>query len=220
MKPSKTGMPSENKANRGLIDSDSERLMGHISAFSNAVFAFAITLLILDIKVPAGTNKADLAATLLSMWPNYLAFLLSFFVIGMYWLAYIRMLRETVHVDRNFIWLNLLFLLFIVIIPFSTNLISVYLSELTVILYAALMACAGFIHSFMRIYACNHQLVAEKYSALHIRKGITISFVSPVCFTLSIGIAFINSLAAQLSWILIFVLHIIIGRLPRFKNID
>jgi uncharacterized membrane protein len=212
-------MAPEHNRNLEIADPDSEKLQGHISAFSNAVFAFAITLLILDIRLPAGTSKANLPSTLISLWPNYMAFLISFFVIGLYWSTYIRLLREIVRTNRTLLWLILLFLLFIVIIPFSTSIISLYLTQLTVIIYASLMACAGYMHSVLRIYAgYNHRLISEKYSSWHIKRGIILSFIAPICFTASIGIAFFSSLAAQLFWILIFVMHVIVGRLPGFRD--
>jgi uncharacterized membrane protein len=199
-----------------IFDIDSEKIIGNIRSFSNAVFAFAITLLILDIRIPEGTLKEKLASTLSSMWPNYLAFSISFFTIGLYWVTYIRLSSEIVRTNRNWIWLNLLFLLFIVIIPFSTNLISLYLNELTVVIYAALMACAGYLHTIMRVYAGkNHRLIDEKYSIRHIQRRMTLSLIAPVCFTVSIGIAFINSFVAQLFWVLIFLFHIILGRIVK-----
>lgn len=207
--------------NRNLVvtDPDSEKLQGHISGFSNGVFAFAITLLILDVRLPASTLKANLGPALISLWPNYMAFLISFFAIGLYWSTYIRFFREIVRTDRALIWLNLLFLLFIVIIPFSTSVISLFLTPLTVIIYADTMACAGYMHTVLRIYAGrDHRLVSEKYSSWHIKRGIVLSLIAPIFFTASIGIAFFNTLAAQLSWILIFVFHIVLGRLPRFKD--
>ena len=200
-------------------DPGEEKIQGYISEFSNGVFAFAITLLVLDLIVPAGTSKAALPSALAALWPNYMAFLISFFVIGLYWSTYIRLLMEIVRTDRLFIWLNLLFLLFIIVIPFSTRVISLYLTQLTVIIYAALMACAGYMYSILRIYAGrNHRLISEKYSSWHIKRGIIISFIAPTCFTLSIGVSYFNTFIAQLFWALIFVLHMIIVRLPRFRN--
>jgi uncharacterized membrane protein len=114
--------------NRKAASSGDEKIQGYMSEFSNGVFAFAITLLVLDIKLPAGTSKADLGSTLLSMWPNYLGFLISFLVIGLYWSVYIRLFREIIRTDRSLVILKLLYLLFIVVIPFSTSLISLYLS--------------------------------------------------------------------------------------------
>jgi uncharacterized membrane protein len=196
------------------------KVLGRILAFSDGVFAFAITLLILDIKLPAHTLKANLGSILISLWPNYMAFLISFFVIGLYWSVHVRLFREITRYDQNLIWLNLLHLLFIVIIPFSTSIISLYLTQLSVIAYAASIACAGYIHTLLRIYAGhNHRLISEKYSSLHIKKGIILSLIAPICFTISIGISFFSSLAAQLSWILIFLIHVIFQRLLKPKEL-
>src|SRR5437879_4061159 len=65
----------------------SERDTGRIEAFSDGVFAIAITLLILEIKVPRaeGSKAADLSSSLLSLWPSYFAYALSFITIGIYW---------------------------------------------------------------------------------------------------------------------------------------
>jgi uncharacterized membrane protein len=192
-----------------------EKILGYISEFSNGVFAFAITLLILGVAVPAGTLKANLGSALISLWPNYLAFLISFFVIGMYWSVYIRLLREIIRTDRTLIMLNLLYLLFIVVIPFSTSLLSLYLTKLSVMIYAALMACAGFMHTVLRIYVGNnHRLVSNKHSTENIKRGILLSLTTPVWFTLSIGVAFYSSVAAQISWILVVIIYaILVNRL-------
>jgi uncharacterized membrane protein len=197
-----------------------EKVIERILAFSDGVFAFAITLLILDIRLPADTSKANLGSILISLWPNYMAFLISFFAIGLYWSAHVRLFKEVIRYDLNLMWLNLLHLLFIVIIPFSTSVISLYRSQLSVIVYAASVACAGYIHTLLRIYAGhNYHLLSEKYSSLHINKGIIMSLIAPICFTISIGIAFYSSLAAQLSWILIFLTHVILQRLLKPKEL-
>jgi uncharacterized membrane protein len=181
--------------------SGSEKTQSFISEFSNGVFGFAITLLVLEIRLPADVSKSTLGAALLSIWPNYLGFLLSFLVIGFMWSAYIRLLKEIVRTDHGLIMLILLYLLFVVVIPFSTSLISQHRCTLSVIIYAALMACAGYAGVFLRIYASrNHRLISRRYSKIAIRRGILLSLIVPVWFTLSIGIALLNILASQLSW--------------------
>ena len=113
-----------------------------------------------------------------------MAFLISFFVIGLYWSVHVRLFREIIRYDMNLIWLNLLHLLFIVIIPFSTSIISLYLTQLSVIVYAACMACAGYIHTLLRIYAGHkHRLISDKYSSSHIKKNLILSLIAPICFT-------------------------------------
>jgi uncharacterized membrane protein len=204
--------------NRKAASSGDEKIQGYMSEFSNGVFAFAITLLVLDIKLPAGTSKADLGSTLLSMWPNYLGFLISFLVIGLYWSVYIRLFREIIRTDRSLVILNLLYLLFIVVIPFSTSLISLYLSRLSVMVYAGLMAGAGYMHSLLRVHAGRrHRLVSAKHSKRSIRGGILLSLVTPVWFTVSIGIAFFSWLTAQLSWIVMIVVYSFLVHRLRYK---
>jgi uncharacterized membrane protein len=194
-----------------------EKIQGYMSEFSNGVFAFAITLLVLDIKLPEGVPKAGIGSALIAMWPNYLAFLISFLVIGLYWSVYIRLFKEIIRTDRSLVILNLLYLLFIVVIPFSTSLISLYLTRLTVMVYAALMACAGYMHTVLRIHAeRNHRLISKKHSLRSIRRGILLSLATPVWFTVSIGIAFVSSLAAQLSWIVVLIPYAVL--VHRLRN--
>jgi uncharacterized membrane protein len=113
---------------------DNEKVLGRILTFSDGVFAIAILLLLIDIRLPAGTSTADLGAVLRSLWPDYLAFFISFVVIGLYWTAHVRVFREIVRYNWGLVWLNLLYLLVIVIIPFSTSVFSTHFARLSVIL--------------------------------------------------------------------------------------
>jgi uncharacterized membrane protein len=110
---------------------------------------------------------------------------------------------------RRLVILNLLYLLFIVVIPFSTSLISLYLGRLSVMVYAGLMACAGYMLTVLRIYAeRNHRLISKKHSVQSIRGGVLVGLMMPMWFTISIGVAFFSSLVAQLSWMVALVAHI------------
>jgi uncharacterized membrane protein len=190
---------------------DHEKVLGRILAFSDGVFAFAITLLILDVRLPAETLKANLGSTLISLWPNYMAFLLSFVVIGIHWSTHVRLFRDIIRYDQKLIWLNLLFLLFIVVIPFSTSLLSLHLVRLSVIVYAALMACAGYMHTVLRLHAGNKdRLIDKNRRFLYTKKTALMSLFAPTGFTASIGIAFLNASVAQLFWVVILLSHFII----------
>lgn len=198
-------------------DSGDKKVQGYISEFSNGIFAFATTLLILDVALPVGTTKANLGSALVSIWPNYLAFLLSFLIIGLFWSVYIRLLRDIARTDHRFIMLNLFYLLFIVVVPFSTSLMSLYLSQLSVIIYSSLMACAGYMHTIMRIYAgVNNRLISAKYSSQYVKRGILLSLTIPIWFTISIGIALVSTLAAQVSWGVVFIVYTVL--VHRFRN--
>jgi uncharacterized membrane protein len=90
-----------------------------LEAFSDGVFAVAITLLALDLTVE-GHGHEPLIDQLHGKWPAFLAFLISFFMIGIIWVNHHALVRSITKVDRTLLFLNLVLLLFVVLIPFST----------------------------------------------------------------------------------------------------
>jgi uncharacterized membrane protein len=211
-------MAPEKNNNLEVIDTTGEKILGYIGDFSNAIFAFAITLLVLDIRVPSDTTADNMGSTLLSMWPYYLAFVISFFVIGLFWTVFTRFLKEITHVNGVFNFLLLVFLLFIVIIPFSTSLLSQHLTGLTAMIYAALLACAGYAMTIIRIYSCHHhRLISEKIDSKSIRQSIRFGIFMPLWFTASVGVAYFSPIAAQICWISFTVVHLILRRWMKVK---
>ena len=114
-------------------------------ALSDGIFAFAMTLLVLGLIVPAGLgSKSDIAAYLRGLWPAFLAYLLSFWVIYVYWRQHGLLFRYIVSYDRTVSNLNVLFLLFVAMMPFMTILLAAAGQALIVVwLYAALQVAAG-----------------------------------------------------------------------------
>jgi TMEM175 potassium channel family protein len=98
-----------------------------IEAFSDGVFAIAITLLILEIKVPMQVGPGHLAGALLSEWPSFLAFLASFFTIGVMWMNHHRLFNLIRAADDTLMGLNLLLLLGVTWIPFPTAVLAAHL---------------------------------------------------------------------------------------------
>jgi uncharacterized membrane protein len=93
-----------------------------LEAFSDGVFAIAITLLVLEIKVPP--PDLALGAGLLHLWPSYLAYMVSFLVIGAIWINHHAMFRHIVRVDETLLLLNVLHLMFIAFLPFPTAVLA------------------------------------------------------------------------------------------------
>ena len=98
-----------------------------IEAFSDAVFAIAITLLVLEIKVPHEGSPDGLPRALLHLWPSYLAFLTSFCTIGMMWINHHRLFTLIQTADETLIAINLVLLLLISWVPFPTAVLAAYL---------------------------------------------------------------------------------------------
>ena len=99
-----------------------------LEAFSDGVFAIAITLLVLDITVPAGSTD-DLLTAVLEQWPSYLAYVISFATIGVTWLEHNAITDYMEYADAMVVRLNLLLLLLVSFLPFPTRLVAEYFGE-------------------------------------------------------------------------------------------
>ncbi|HVY56249.1 MAG TPA: TMEM175 family protein [Xanthobacteraceae bacterium] len=106
-----------------------ERETGRLEAFSDAIFAIAITLLILDVKLPPSEGNANLLGSLLALWPSYFALVFSFVIIGIYWSNHHYIFKLFRNTDHIFNLLHLLFLLTISILPFPTRVLADYIES-------------------------------------------------------------------------------------------
>ena len=105
-----------------------------LEAFSDGVFAVAITLLALNLTVAgpgSGRDYPSLTDQLHAHWPAFLAYLISFFMIGIVWVNHHVLVRAIISVDRTLLFLNLVLLLFVVLIPFATATVADYLTKNT-----------------------------------------------------------------------------------------
>lgn len=128
---------------RTSITPHTEMGLERIVFFSDAVIAIAITLLALEIRLPEeAIAPSELTARLLELYPSYLTFFISFFVIGMFWMSHHRMFEYIHSYDRGLIWINLVFLFLVAFIPFPTSVLGRFPAEVaSVIFYAAVLIC-------------------------------------------------------------------------------
>ena len=170
--------------------------------FSDGVIAIAITLLALDLRIPDthGISNRALTAMLAELLPRYIAFAISFVVIGAYWRAHHRMFRFIHRFDSTLLVRNMVFLFFVVQLPFLTSLLGTHGDlSVAVALYGAGMACMGL--SSVRIWkhAVADRLVSG-VTPLQIRYVARRALVVPIVFLLSIPIAILRPQIAAFSW--------------------
>ncbi len=193
-------MPSEPEAaNTGL-----ERLL----FFSDAVFAIAITLLALDLRLPAqggALNDSALALALLAAWPKYLSFAVSFLVVGLFWSGHHRRFSRLQGFDRRLIWLNLLLLMGVAFIPFPTAVLSEYGNRTATIFYALSIAAVGGLSAGVYAYARRLGYLKPAGRAWAGSLGV------PGVFLLSAGVALWNADLAKLTWLLTLPLILAAG---------
>lgn len=179
--------------------------------FSDAVFAIAITLLALEIRLPEGdfAEDAALAQALLAMSDAYLAFAISFWVIASFWLGHHRMFLHIRRYDDRLLLLNFVLLMLIAFVPFPTTLISDYDNRTATIVYAATMVAIGLTMILITAYASGPgKLTDAPQPALWRQRGVTRSLAVVLVFGASIGIAFIDPDWAMYSWLLLIPISI------------
>jgi uncharacterized membrane protein len=193
-----------------MSQSDREGSLGveRIVFFSDAVIAIAITLLVIEIRVPeipSGLIAAELPGRLLALSPSYLSYFISFFVIGLYWMLHHRIFNYIRRFDRGLIWLNLVFLFFIAFLPFPTAVLGAYPAEqAAVILYAISVAAIGLAKVGLWWYASRrYRLIDRALEPGAIRAEARRGLIAPVVFLLSIGLALFDPQLAMYSWIVV-----------------
>ena len=184
--------------------------------FSDAVFAIAITVLVLDLKVPALPGDAStraIADALAGDAPSFLAFGLSFGVIGLYWLAHWRKFQLIVRANQRLLALNLALLGSVVFIPFPTSLVATFGDSLSTAIDAISLAVTGILGSLTLWYAWRAGLVDPRLSALIVRNYTARGLVVPGVFLASLLVlALIGPTACKVSWIAVPISQAVVGR--------
>lgn len=159
--------------------------------FSDAVFAIAITLLVIDIHLPSlGSNAtaSEVTSSLRDLMPNFFGFVVSFVVIGGFWSTHHRTFRYIRRYDTPFIWMNILFLMSIAFLPFSSSLLSEY-GNLTpsVVFYSVSLAITSALFVLLWLYATYHRrLVDTNLNPKTIRVNLLRLCIPLVVFVLSV----------------------------------
>ena len=166
-------------------------------AFSDGVLAIAITLLVLDLRVPE--VNGGLWHALVKQWPSYASYAVSFLVIGIIWINHHAVFAQIARTDRTLLILNLIVLMTVAFIPFPTAVLARYLraghdEHVAAAVYTGTFAVMGAAFGSLWMYAShNGRLLKPGLSPTEIR-SLTRSFVlgTPL-YAIAIGIAFVNA---------------------------
>jgi uncharacterized membrane protein len=163
-----------------------------VEAFTDGVFAIVITLLILELRLP-DVSYADLPAALRALGPQIGVYVLSFFLIGMYWVFHHYSLTFVHEVDGVLLWLNIVFLLFISFMPFPTMMMGRYPSQtLPVAIYGSNLVLANATGFVMMLYLHrNPQLAAASFTDAVYRRQFRMYIIINSLYLLCIGMAFV-----------------------------
>jgi len=187
--------------------------LGRVVFFSDCVFAIAMTILALTIRVPP-VPQDQVAHAIRKLLPVLASYFLSFAVISLFWLAHHRMFSRIRRLDTPVIVMNLVLLSLVALMPFPTDLLGRYGDSVAaVVLYAGTIAALGGTLAAIWVWASWHCRLIDPATPPDVVAHYTARVVSmPVVFALSIPIAFVSTSAAQYFWLLVIVLRITFRR--------
>lgn len=189
--------------------SDLERL----AFFSDAVIAIAITLLVIDLRVPDGVTTDDgLRAALGAMAPRLASFGLSFLVIALWWRGHQRLFRSLGRFDGRLVALNLVMLAGIVFLPFSTSVLGQYGNLSTAVaMYAGANVVVAFAVVAMRMVAVRRSLLGPGVGASEFDRRTRSTAIVGTIFLASIPVAFTSPDAAHVLWYVAIIVVVVLG---------
>ena len=184
--------------NQKEIESRDEKETGRVEAFSDGVFAIAITLLILDVHVPRDLPETTtLGDVLLKQWPSYLAFLTSFALIGIMWINHHKLFTLIKRSDHLLLVFNTLLLLGATIVPFTTSLLAEYIGHseqrvAAMVYMGNFFVIAIFFNLLWRYAAQGHRLLAYNVSEDEVRSINRAYTLGPPVYLLCFAIAYFS----------------------------
>ena len=204
---------------RHKTDEQQRYSVSRLVAFSDGVFGFAITLLIVNVigafpPLPSSASDERLLAVLFGLGSTFFSYALSFYVVGAYWIAHHRIFSSIIRSTSMLLWLNLTLLFFVVFLPFPTYLLGKYNSVVIAVLYAATLSVISLCSTLIWEYAAfRHRLLPPDLDEKTILSNRASGWITSALFVLSIGVALLSPSLALIFWFAIFLIRPLLLRL-------
>ncbi|MBI2617537.1 DUF1211 domain-containing protein [Candidatus Gottesmanbacteria bacterium] len=193
-----------------------------LNAFSDGVFAIAITLLVLGIAVPEvmpGPHlNEELTNRLIALFPKVLSFGISFTIIGIFWFGHHLLFQYIKKIDRNLIWLNIFLLMVISFIPFPAALLGEYgYAQPAILIYGLTLLIVGILFATIWWYAARKRnFIDDSLDDHMIKKALNIILLASMSYFIAIVVSFFNPFISLLIYVLIPILYIIPSPIDEF----
>jgi uncharacterized membrane protein len=186
-----------------------------ITALADGVFAIVMTLLVLGVEVPRVPDEQigdRLVHEVLLLWPRIAAYVVSFLVLGIYWMGHHTQFHFMNGVNRVALWINIFFFMFVCLVPFSTRLVGHYTGqEIALSVYGANLIAISLMLLLHWHYAARAGLLKSATGDQEMRNATRQILVGVAIFTAAIAVAFLDPRWSLLVFLLVPVLHIMPG---------
>jgi uncharacterized membrane protein len=178
-----------------------------LEAFSDGIFAVAITLLVLDIRPPADIAYAGLGAALQALLPKIFSYLLSFFVVGIYWAFHHLALHRLKRIDGTILFLNLLVLLLVTFMPFPTMLLGEFpFTAIPLVIYGACLIASNFIAFLWLLHLHRHPgLLIDEFGQGYLAKQWLVYLAVNAPYVAAMILAFFAPLVSYAIYIIVLI---------------
>lgn len=192
--------------------------VSRLHGLMDGIFAIAMTILVLDLRLPAGIDTSTLALVLKTDVSNQLfVYVVSFIILGTQWVAMNFQHAFLEQANRLYLWTNILYLMAICVVPFSASLVAAHpLSEVSILFYAANLIWASFCQFFTCQCAHYFKLNNEAYSDKVYRAVVRRIFVAPLFYFAAIIVAHWNTTLAFMLLAGPTLIYIIPGRVDKY----
>jgi len=189
----------------------------HVISFGDAIFAFAITLMTLSIDIPdlpTNLTQQELLSRLNELYPQVESYIISFVIIGLFWISYHQVFNYIIRSNITLVYLNLLFLLLITFLSITTSLVIEYGSyQIPYVIYCVVVIMTSFLLAVIWWHATkDYRFVGKDIHPLFVRGMMINLLLVPFVFAISILVSFFNIDIAQYVWLFTVPLSIAVRR--------
>jgi uncharacterized membrane protein len=192
-----------------------------LEAFSDGVFAIAITLLVLGLTPPEAKATGGLAAALNSEWPSYAAYLVSFLIIGIIWVNHHNVFKMIAQVDRPLLFINLMLLMVVSVLPFPTAIVARFIrhgpadSHLAAAIYSVNMLALGLAFGLLWFWVTRtgSGLLHESLDEATARSALRRFGLGNLVYVLAVGLSFVNAVLT-LALLFAVAIYYVFDQLP------
>lgn len=205
---------------------DSELTTNRLEAFSDGVFAIAITLLILEIHLPTQVDAPhkSVAESLLAIWPSYFAYIFSFVTVGIYWVNHHYIFKIYQKTNHVFNLLNVFFLMCISFLPFPTEVLGTHLLDVneqrtTISFYVFGLLLPALSWFLLWLYASsNYRLIDTNLSPRFVRHLTRQYRLSPVIYLIALIVALIQPVVGLVIAVGLTFLYLLPSKQPEYRD--
>jgi uncharacterized membrane protein len=184
---------------------------GRLEAFADGIFAFAATLLILNLAVQ---EDSPLGRQLVEIWPSYAAYAVSFTTIGVIWMNHHLVMHQIAHVNRTFLVINVLFLMVIAFIPFPTRLLALHINhegaQAAALAYGITLTATSLLFNALWRYAAWNNRLLRTDADPKVVRGISRSyFLGPAIYFVATLVALVSPQASAALYAAIAIFYVL-----------